>query len=112
VYDLNSTDVRARALTLSLSHSHYALRSPGHKWKFPDAAVCTSQLNYFAAGSTTQPGSLTRNSDNVMCSDEENPSDMVESSNANAGFQVIFSLSARDKVSDDLDRRALALRTP
>jgi hypothetical protein len=74
--------------------------------------VCTSQLNYFAAGSTTQPGSLTRNSDNVMCSDEENPSDMPESSNANAGFQVVFSLSARDKVSDDLDRRALALRTP
>jgi len=47
-----------------------------------------------------------------MCSDEENPSDMPESSNANAGFQVVFSVSARDKVSDDLVRRALALRTP
>jgi hypothetical protein len=78
-------------------------QSKCHKWKFPTSSVCSAQLTYYTPGATTKPGasSLTRNSDSGECSNEEDPVDIPAgvSANNNAAFQVVFSLSARRKLS-------------
>ena len=74
-------------------------RSKCHKWKFPTASVCSAQLTYYTPGATTKPTSPTgRNTDTNACENEEDPI-VPTNTNSNTVFQVVFSMSARRKIS-------------
>lgn len=74
-------------------------QSKCHKWKFPSQSVCSAQLNYYSAGTTSMPASPTRNSDTNECPDENDLADLAAATNSRGAWQVITSFSARNKNS-------------
>ena len=78
-------------------------QSKCHKWTYPASAVCSQQLTYYSPGTTSQPGSLTRNNDSSKCTDEESVNDLLSSNMSDNGFQIIFSLKAKTKTGYDND---------
>ena len=50
-----------------------------HKWNFPDASVCSAQLDYFEAGATSQPLNPTRNNDAEVRISEDDAVDHLAS---------------------------------